>query len=587
VSDKKPPGDDPWALPPEVSSSSPRAPAAPQKDFAASGLESDGFDQLGTAPTPSLSAAASGPSRIASGAEHFPTPFGRYTLMRRIGVGGMAEVFGAVQDGPAGFEKTVVIKRLLPHLAEDTSAVEMFLREARVAGNLHHPNIVQIYELGEVGGRFFIAMELIEGLTLHSLARRYWAQRKSLPLELVAQAISDAAEGLHYAHTQVDGAGLPLQLVHRDVSPDNIIIDLHGRTKLLDFGIAKGANSVPVTKTGDVKGKIPYMPPELLADSEFDLRGDLWALGVSLYWLLCGRRPFVADTDLRVMQAILKQEPTRPSDINDMVPPEMDALISWLLAKKREDRPNDASEVVHALKPFLPMERASLREVVELGRNLPVPGGKIDTSGIRPAVPTTDRRAMLPVPPGSTPSASGPSPRALPTPAMTPPPVAQAEGGDDALRELEASQRIPWAAIGIGVAVVVVVILAIVLLRSPEQAPAEPVEPAKVKTSTGSAAAAQAAPPAEAAPTGETDATPPAQAPGMGGDAGSVAEPDAGADADADAGAAAGTAPGLETPAAAAPQAEAEAAAAAAGAEAEAAANAAAEAAAEAAEAEE
>jgi serine/threonine-protein kinase len=394
----------------------------------------------------------------AASSEELPAQLGRYTLMRRLGIGGMSEVFEAVQDGPAGFEKAVVVKRLLPHVAESPTNVEMFLREARIAGNLHHPNIVQVYELGEVGGRFFIAMELVEGLTLHSLARRLWKQRESVPLELVAQAISDAAIGLQYAHALKGADGVPLELVHRDISPDNLIIDRLGTTKLLDFGIAKGKFTDPVTKTGDVKGKIPYMPPELLQDSAFDRRGDLWALGVSLYWLLCARRPFVGETDLKIMQAIIGDDATPPSAHNDAVPPELDEITLRLLAKDPADRPQSGGEVAEALKPFLAEAREELAAVVTRAKMLPTPEGKVDITGLRAAVPTTDKRGER----SSNPTSSGSFAVQLEelrrqaevsgSNELAPGPPAT-DDEFDALLELEAAHKVPWAAIAVGLVV--------------------------------------------------------------------------------------------------------------------------------------
>ncbi len=182
-----------------------------------------------------------------------PQPLGRYTLVERLGVGGMAEVFRATQPGVAGFTKTVVVKRILPHLAVDERFVDMFFREAKVAANLAHPNIIQIHELGEDEGTYFIVMEYLQGLSLFQLARRAWRAQRSLPMEAAVYAIADAAEGLHYAYYMNDEAGEALNLIHRDISPDNLIMTTQAQTKVVDFGIAKAANTENLTKTGEMK----------------------------------------------------------------------------------------------------------------------------------------------------------------------------------------------------------------------------------------------------------------------------------------------------------------------------------------------
>src|ERR1043166_1532082 len=165
--------------------------------------------------------------------------FGRYRLIARLGVGGMAEVFLAEQEGVAGFRKQCVVKRMLPHLAEKQRFVDMFLREAKIAATLRHPSIVQIWDLGEVGGAYFIAMEHIEGMPLNVLARRAWRTHNSVPIELAMCVIADTASALAVAHNRVDEFGNPSPVIHRDISPDNLMIDKEGIVKVLDFGIAR------------------------------------------------------------------------------------------------------------------------------------------------------------------------------------------------------------------------------------------------------------------------------------------------------------------------------------------------------------
>jgi len=275
---------------------------------------------------------------------------GRYALLERLGVGGMAEVYLAEQIGAAGFQKKVVVKRILPHLAADRQFVEMFAREAKVAARVSHPNVVQIFELGEQDNEFFIAMEHIDGLTLHRLAASSWEQGWALPVDVVCRTMADAALGLHAAHSLSDEQGRNVNLVHRDVSPDNLMVSKDGVTKVLDFGIAKGDVGGPKTKTGNLRGKIPFMPPEQITGEVLDGRADLYALGVSMYWMLTGERPFDRQSDWHTMHAILNDTPKLPSTINPGVPAGLDELIMQLLGKTRETRPASGRDVADRLE---------------------------------------------------------------------------------------------------------------------------------------------------------------------------------------------------------------------------------------------
>ncbi|MBI1944890.1 MAG: serine/threonine protein kinase [Deltaproteobacteria bacterium] len=259
---------------------------------------------------------------------------GRYALLRRLGRGGMAEVFLARQEGPSDFAKTVVVKRMLPHLVENKRFVDMFLREARMAARLNHPHVVQIFELGQDQDTYFLAMEFIDGITLHRLAKRAWHQRRALPTEVIVRAMADVALGLHHAHTLLDEEGQPAGLVHRDISPDNLMMTRDGVTKVLDFGIAKStAQRGPVTKTGELKGKIPYMSPEQIQGHTVDGRSDLFSLGVTFYWLLAGKRPFDGATEVLTLKRVLDDTPAPPSRVNDKVPASLDRLVLRLLEK--------------------------------------------------------------------------------------------------------------------------------------------------------------------------------------------------------------------------------------------------------------
>src|SRR5919201_953905 len=235
-------------------------------------------------------------------------PIGKYKLVRLIASGGMAEVYLARQAGAAGFEKLVCLKRILPHLARDRQFVEMFLNEARLAARLDHPNIVSIFDLGEANGNYFIAMEFIDGPSLRAVAKRAHERGERLPIAEVVKIVSMAAGGLHYAHDLAGPDGKPLGLVHRDISPDNILVHRNGVAKVVDFGIAKAVNSSGMTRTGTLKGKVAYMPPEQLRAEALDRRADVFALGVVLYEMLGGKRPWEGDSEVSLIGRIMTKD---------------------------------------------------------------------------------------------------------------------------------------------------------------------------------------------------------------------------------------------------------------------------------------
>jgi serine/threonine protein kinase len=276
---------------------------------------------------------------------------GRYVIDRQLGAGGMAEAYLAHQEGIAGFKKPVVVKLLHQWMAQDEKNVALFLREARVGAELGHSNIVQIFDVGEEkndparGRDYFIAMEYIDGLTLQQAARRSWALGEGIPVDVVVRIVADAARGLDYAHQH--------GVIHRDMSPDNIIIANDGAVKVLDFGIAKTVGS-DATKASEAKGKIPFMAPEQLLAEPVDARTDLWAIGITLYWCLAGKRPFAGDNDLGTMRAIV-EEPAPPLRArNPAVSRELEAVVMRLLAKKKADRFATAAELADELSELLP-----------------------------------------------------------------------------------------------------------------------------------------------------------------------------------------------------------------------------------------
>jgi serine/threonine protein kinase len=278
---------------------------------------------------------------------------GRYVLEKPLGRGGMAEVFLARQEGPSGFSKRVVLKRIHRSLLGDDRYVQMFLREARIAARLNHTNLVQVFELGEQDDEYFLAMEHIDGLTLQKAARRAWGAGESVPMEVALRAVADAARGLHYAHTLRDDDDNDISLIHRDISPDNLMLTRDGVTKVLDFGVAKTRDGDAMTTDGELKGKIPFMSPEQIRTEPLDGRSDLWSLGVTLYWLLTGERPFPAHNEIASLHAIVHAEPRAPRDLNPLIPLPLQSLVLQLLTKDRSRRITTGAELSERLLALL------------------------------------------------------------------------------------------------------------------------------------------------------------------------------------------------------------------------------------------
>ncbi|HZI12312.1 MAG TPA: serine/threonine-protein kinase [Myxococcus sp.] len=279
---------------------------------------------------------------------------GKYQLIRKLAVGGMAEVYLAKAAGPGGFEKTLVLKRILPHLVEDSSFVEMFLAEARLAAGLNHPHIVQIFDFGEAEGSYFLAMEYIDGPNLRRWERQAASKGLKLPPAICAKVVASAAEGLAFAHEFKDPAtGKPLGLIHRDVSPDNILVSRQGAVKVVDFGIAKAAGQKHRTQTGIVKGKVAYMPPEQVTGEVLDRRVDVYALGVVLYELLTGRLPFEASNELNLMKSILADPGVPATRYRPDLPRVLQSILATALAKERKDRYPDCRALQTDLERFV------------------------------------------------------------------------------------------------------------------------------------------------------------------------------------------------------------------------------------------
>jgi serine/threonine protein kinase len=279
----------------------------------------------------------------------FPQQFGRYYLTQKIAMGGMAEIFRAKSLGAEGFEKVVVIKRILPHYSEDEGFVTMFKDEARVAAHLAHANVVQVFDFDMVNDLFYIAMEYVEGRDLKRVLDHGAKLGKPLSIAQAVHVMIEASQGLHYAHARVVD-GQPLNIIHRDVSPHNVMVSFSGEVKIMDFGIAKAASRSTKTRVGTVKGKCAYMSPEQARGKPLDPRSDLFALGVLLWEMLTGKRLFVGESDFETLNNVLKAEVPAPSELNPEVPKELDAIVLKSLAREREDRQVDVGQFVSELR---------------------------------------------------------------------------------------------------------------------------------------------------------------------------------------------------------------------------------------------
>jgi len=279
--------------------------------------------------------------------------FGKYELLDRLAIGGMAEIFLARQTGLEGFEKPVVLKRIRPHLSDKKNFVKMFLNEAKLAAQLNHHNVVQILDLGKVGDSFFIAMEYLFGRDMRRVVPKAELQGISFPIVYACKIASQVLEGLFYAHQKTDARGQPLGIVHRDVTPENIFVTFDGGVKILDFGIAKAANIVEQTRAGEIKGKLSYMSPEQCAGKPLDHRSDLFSLGVVLYEWVTGFKLFTGESDVAVLKSITDGKIYRPSYFKADVPEAVEQILMRALEKNPDARYQSAWEMQFELDRFL------------------------------------------------------------------------------------------------------------------------------------------------------------------------------------------------------------------------------------------
>ncbi len=338
--------------------------------------------------------------------------FGRYQLRFEIATGGMASVFLATIRGAAGFEKLVALKRIHPHLAKKPQFVEMFLDEARIASRIQHPNVCGVNDFGEADGAYFLAMDYLVGESVSRLVRRLAkndAIRHSPRLPaLAARIVADACEGLHAAHEVTDENGQPLNVVHRDVSPQNVFVTYDGAVRIVDFGVASAENRIHETVAGTVKGKYAYMAPEQVRGADPDRRMDIWSLGVVLFELITSKRLFRRTTEAETITAVQSDPIPPPSTLNPLVAEELDAIVLKALSRDpearyatardmgrdllrylgKEDEPVGMADVGELMDSAFPGGRERKRQLISIARQSPerVPR-MIDDSGSASAVP--------------------------------------------------------------------------------------------------------------------------------------------------------------------------------------------------------
>ncbi len=386
-----------------------------------------------------------------------PIPFGKYYLLERINVGGMAEVFRAKAYGVEGFERLVAVKRILPNIAEDKEFIRMFIDEAKLAVQLNHANIAQIFDLGMVEASYYIALEHIHGRDLRAIFDRCRAHNDPMPIAQACFVVMKACEGLDYAHNKRDQAGREIGLVHRDVSPQNVLVSFEGEVKLIDFGIAKAAGKGSKTQAGILKGKFGYMSPEQVRGLPVDRRSDIFSCGIVLYELLTGERLFIGESDFSTLEKVRNVEILPPSTYNRRIPDELERIVLKALAKDPEDRYQNAIDLHDELQAFVYtagefysrkdlaawMKRVFAQEIddeaakIESFRRLPPPEVKAQaappsTANGRPKTQTLGAVAQPPptphVPPRRSPSQWQAESEVRRTPDASPVPIAGGNG---------------------------------------------------------------------------------------------------------------------------------------------------------------
>jgi serine/threonine protein kinase len=387
--------------------------------------------------------------------------FGKYFLLKKLAAGGMGEVFLAKQQGPAGFEKILIIKKVLAHLTENKEFIELFLSEARLAARMNHRNIVQVFELGEQDGNYFIAMEYVQGKALRDVIDAALKRKEKIPGELCRSVVEQICDGSSYAHNLSDVTGRGLNIVHRDLNPQNVLVSYTGDVKVIDFGIAKSEMSTVKTEAGMIKGKFVYMSPEQSMAKKLDKRSDIYAIGITLYEMLTGINPFHKNNIVLTLEAVQRLDPPPVSEYDPSYAP-FDPIISKALAKDRDRRYSDAAEMQDDLRRIMlppSPERLGVfmsrifRQQLEEDQKLLKDTDAARVTAAAKAGGRTPAKAV-PVPQQQEPEnatmmlAPKPSPKAAPKPAPRPAPRAPApppkkQGAGDTLMDMASPANPP------------------------------------------------------------------------------------------------------------------------------------------------
>jgi serine/threonine-protein kinase len=319
---------------------------------------------------------------------------GRYELVQPLGVGGMAQVFKARAVGPGGFQRDVVVKRILPEYGRDPEFIRMFVDEAKLLGLIHHPNVVQVYDFGEDDGVLFLALEYVEGPSLSRVLRTLRGANKRMPPAIVAFIAREICRALACVHELRDVQGRPLGAIHRDVTPSNVILTPAGTAKLLDFGVATFKNALQATKAGTVKGKPAYLAPEQLEGKEIDGRVDLFALGIVMHEMLTLQHLFAGDSDLQTVKQIMERPIPSPSANRDDVPQMLERTVMRALERDRAQRFANAAEMAAALDEFVIASKLHVGDVVNFVRAISA-AATPQPMLVGPAVVRRGRRARV------------------------------------------------------------------------------------------------------------------------------------------------------------------------------------------------